>query len=91
VLVGYAAETGDAVEHARVKLAQKNLDLIVANDVTDPALGFASDSNRVWFVGADEVEELPVMSKRSIARALWDRVAPSAQVAAAARAGRSEA
>jgi phosphopantothenoylcysteine decarboxylase/phosphopantothenate--cysteine ligase len=87
VLVGYAAETGDVVGYARGKLADKNLDLVVANDVADPALGFGTDTNRVWFVGADDTEELPVMSKRRIARVLWDRIAPLARAAAAERAG----
>lgn len=75
VLVGFAAETSDAVAHARLKLAAKGLDLIVANDVSEPGQGFGSATNHVWFVSADDTEELPVMGKRDIARVLWDRLA----------------
>lgn len=75
VLVGFAAETSDVLEHARAKLAAKRLDLVVANDVSAPGLGFGSDVNRVWFVTAEGEEELPVLAKRAIARELLDRVA----------------
>ncbi len=75
VLVGFAAETESVIENARVKLAAKSLDLVVANDVSDPALGFGSEENRVWLVDALGEEELPLMHKRSLARALTDRIA----------------
>ncbi len=52
VLVGFAAETSDVVAHARAKLEAKNLDLVVANDVSVEGLGFGSDDNRVTFVCA---------------------------------------
>lgn len=74
VLVGFAAETSDVLEHARTKLDAKSLDLVVANDVSVPGLGFGSDVNRVWFVTADGEEELPVLGKRAIAREVLDRV-----------------
>jgi phosphopantothenoylcysteine decarboxylase/phosphopantothenate--cysteine ligase len=74
VLVGFAAETSDVERHAREKLASKRCDLIVANDVSDPSLGFGTADNRVLFVTADGTEELPVMSKPAIARALLDRL-----------------
>ena len=89
ILVGYAAETGDPLGYARTKLADKNLDMVVANDVADPALGFASDVNRVWFVSHEATEEMPVTSKKNIARILWDRVAPLARAAGAGGGGRS--
>lgn len=82
VLVGFAAETHDVLHSAAEKLARKSLDLVVANDVSDQALGFGSDANRVWFVSADRTEELPVCSKRAIARELLDRIAPAARHAA---------
>lgn len=88
LLVGFAAETGDPIGGARAKLAAKSLDLVVANDVSDPGLGFASDDNRVWLVSADAVDELPVVSKRVLAGRLWDRLAIAAQAAATARKGR---
>ncbi len=72
ILVGFAAETHDVESYARAKLAEKNLDLIVANDVSSPGLGFGGDDNKVSLVDADGVRELPVMSKRAIARAVVD-------------------
>ena len=59
------------LSNARRKLVAKNADLVVANDVSGE-LGMGSADNRVWFVGADSVEELPVLSKRLIARKLFD-------------------
>ena len=85
VLIGFAAETSDVVGHARSKLAGKNLDLVVANDVSVEGVGFASDENRVTFVRADGEEVLPLQDKRAIARALWDEIAESARAAATAR------
>jgi phosphopantothenoylcysteine decarboxylase/phosphopantothenate--cysteine ligase len=76
LLVGFAAETSDVLQAAADKLAAKNVDLVVANDVGEAGLGFGSDSNRVWFVSSGGSEELPVMSKSSIARLLWDKVVP---------------
>lgn len=75
VLVGFAAETGDVLANARAKLGAKNLDLVVANDVSDPCLGFGSESNKVWLVTAAGVEELPAMGKRAIARRLCGELA----------------
>jgi len=74
VLVGFAAESTDVMAYARQKLAQKNLDLVVANDITEPGLGFGSDSNRVTFVSAEGDTPLPPQSKRSIARTLADEL-----------------
>lgn len=74
LLVGFAAETDDVLDNARGKLAAKGVDLVVANDVSDPSLGFGTDDNRVWFVTRDSAEELPRASKRTIARELLDRV-----------------
>ncbi len=86
LLVGFAAETSDVVNYAIHKLSEKNLDLIVANDVSS-GLGFGTDANRVWLVAADRVDELPVMSKKAIARELWDRIASAAVEAASTRRG----
>jgi phosphopantothenoylcysteine decarboxylase / phosphopantothenate---cysteine ligase len=74
LLVGFAAETSDAIPNAQAKLAAKRLDMIVANDVSEAGVGFDSDVNRVAFVTADGVEEMPVLDKRAIAAALLDRV-----------------
>lgn len=73
IVVTYAAETSDVIDNARGKLVKKNADLVVANDVSGE-LGMGSTDNRVWFVTADSTEELPVMSKRKIARTLFDRL-----------------
>ncbi|NTW27786.1 MAG: bifunctional phosphopantothenoylcysteine decarboxylase/phosphopantothenate--cysteine ligase CoaBC [Coriobacteriia bacterium] len=78
VLVGFAAETSDCVKYASEKLVAKNLDLVVANDVSTEGLGFGSDTNRVWLVSAEGVDALPVMSKKAIAQRIWDRIAPMA-------------
>lgn len=90
VLVGFAAETDDVLGSARDKLASKHLDMIVANDITSGELGFATRDNHVWFVSASGVEELPRCSKTAIARALWDRVAPSARHSARSRSSKGE-
>ena len=75
VVVGFAAESQDLIPNARAKLAAKNLDLIVANDVTAPDAGFAADTNRVVILGrGGDVEELPLMSKGAVAEAILDRV-----------------
>ena len=75
VLVGFAAETRDLLANAQQKVSQKALDLIVANDVSDPAIGFASDHNRVRLIdAAGRIDPLPVMSKRALAEAILDRV-----------------
>jgi phosphopantothenoylcysteine decarboxylase/phosphopantothenate--cysteine ligase len=75
VVVGFAAESEDVVENARAKLAAKNLDLIVANDVTAPGAGFAAETNRVVILDRERgAEELPLMSKAGVAGAVLDRV-----------------
>jgi phosphopantothenoylcysteine decarboxylase/phosphopantothenate--cysteine ligase len=88
LLVGFAAETRDVVAGARAKLASKNLDLVVANDVSEPGLGFGADVNRVSLVSAHGVDELPILGKRAIARTLWDRIAQDARAAAERRSAR---
>lgn len=68
-LVGFAAETGDAIAEAARKCREKRLSFIVANDVTEPGAGFGVDTNKVAFVYPDgRVERLPTMSKRAVAR-----------------------
>jgi phosphopantothenoylcysteine decarboxylase/phosphopantothenate--cysteine ligase len=75
ILVGFAAETNDLVANARKKLAQKHLDLMVANDVSQPGAGFDADTNIVKILDpAGGVEELPLLSKREVADRILDRV-----------------
>lgn len=75
VVVGFALETGDAVESGRRKLAAKGLDLLVVNDATEPGAGFEVDTNRVVLLrpGADD-EPLPLLPKSEVAERILDRV-----------------
>ncbi len=73
VLIGFAAQTGDPVAAAQAKLAQKRVDLVVANDVTKPGSGFDVDTNEVTFVTAGGAEPLPRMAKTAVAAAILDR------------------
>jgi len=77
VVVGFAAETDDIDRHAREKIARKNLDLLVVNDVSRPGMGFASDDNKVTLYWPDgTTEDLPLMSKEELAHRILDRVVP---------------
>jgi len=74
ILVGFAAETEDLLEHAREKLVKKNLDLIVANNVTEEGAGFNSETNRVKILDrVGGIEELPLLPKKDIAHRILDR------------------
>ena len=74
-LVGFAAETSQLEKNAREKLSRKNLDLLVANDVTVPGAGFGSDTNivKLFFAGG-RVEALPEMEKLAVAHKILDAV-----------------
>jgi phosphopantothenoylcysteine decarboxylase/phosphopantothenate--cysteine ligase len=75
VLVGFAAETDGLLENARAKLDGKNLDLIVANDVSRPGTGFEHDTNEVVIVSSDGTEQhVALTDKRVVARAVIDAV-----------------
>ena len=75
ILVGFAAETG-SLERVGDKLRRKGVDLLVANDVSEPGSGFGTDTNRVSILAADgSRDDLPLQSKRAVADALLDRVA----------------
>jgi len=67
LLVGFAAETGDAVARARQKLERKAVDLIVANDVTEPGAGFDVDTNAVTLVADGLEQRVDQRSKREVA------------------------
>jgi phosphopantothenoylcysteine decarboxylase/phosphopantothenate--cysteine ligase len=74
-VIGFAAEHGgDAAGRARAKLARKNADLIVLNDVSDPAIGFESADNAVTLIDADSATEVAIASKDAVAEAILDRV-----------------
>jgi phosphopantothenoylcysteine decarboxylase/phosphopantothenate--cysteine ligase len=76
VKVGFAAESENLLDNAKRKLANKKLDLIVANDITRADSGFDADTNRVMIIDKKgKTEELPLMSKREAAEKILDRVA----------------
>ena len=88
VLVGFAAQTGDAVAAARRKLQAKSVDLVVANDVLAAGSGFEVDTNQVTLVTADRADAFPLMSKDDVAAIVMDWVeqALAADIAARTRA-----
>ena len=75
IVVGFKAETGDATTEAGRMLREKKLDLVVANDVSDPRSGFGSEDDRVAFVSADGVEQLDLLPKSDVARRLVAKLA----------------
>ncbi len=79
VLVGFAAETDHLLEHAREKMDRKNLDMIVANDVTQPGAGFGVDTNIATLITREGMEERPLQSKRQLAEDILDRIGKLSQ------------
>jgi phosphopantothenoylcysteine decarboxylase/phosphopantothenate--cysteine ligase len=75
VLVGFAAETDDLLANARGKLERKQVDMIVANDVAAPGVGFSHPTNAVTIVTAASEREVPLASKADIATAVVDEIA----------------
>ena len=74
ILCGFAMETSDMENRARIKLKKKNLDMIVANNVKVAGAGFGTDTNVVTFITEDSIERLEIMSKESVAMKLLDRL-----------------
>ena len=74
ILVGFAAETADFVSRATAKRVNKQVDLIVANDVSSPGSGFDVETNEVTIIGPDGPVHLPLQSKARVASAVLDRV-----------------
>ena len=75
VIVGFAAESQKLIENARSKLEEKELDLIVANDITAADAGFAVDTNRVTLLDrAGSTKELPLMAKTAVAEEVLQKV-----------------
>ncbi|WP_333520492.1 phosphopantothenoylcysteine decarboxylase, partial [Allisonella histaminiformans] len=76
VLVGFAAETNDVIAHGREKLVRKNLDLLVANDVSSPESGFHVDENQVSLLTPDgHVSSYPRMAKEDIGTLIIEKIA----------------
>jgi phosphopantothenoylcysteine decarboxylase / phosphopantothenate---cysteine ligase len=75
ILVGFSAETHELVTNAVSKLQAKNMDMIVANDVTAEGAGFGVDTNIVKIIRKDgEINELPLMSKLEVANQILDEI-----------------
>src|SRR5580698_4454972 len=74
VVVGFAAETENVLENARQKLAAKQLDAIVVNDVSREGVGFDSDRNQVTIITPDEVVDVPETTKWEVAQRVLDQV-----------------
>jgi phosphopantothenoylcysteine decarboxylase / phosphopantothenate---cysteine ligase len=73
--IGFAAESQDLLANARKKLVNKQLDLIIANNITEENSGFGSDTNKVTLIGKDGTpESLPVLDKRVVADRILDRI-----------------
>jgi phosphopantothenoylcysteine decarboxylase/phosphopantothenate--cysteine ligase len=76
LLVGFAAETGNLEKFATQKLKEKNADIIVANDITQPDAGFNVDTNRAWLFFRDgRIIEYLLMSKHALANNILDAAA----------------
>ena len=74
LLVGFALETDDEEAHAEEKLRRKNFDFIVLNSLRDAGAGFRGDTNKVTFIDRAGREELPLLSKREVARRIADKI-----------------
>lgn len=75
ILVGFAAETNDLIENAKNKVKKKNLDFIVANDLTKEGAGFGVDTNIVKIIDKDGIiSEYPIMKKEEVANVILDKV-----------------
>ncbi|WP_297631743.1 bifunctional phosphopantothenoylcysteine decarboxylase/phosphopantothenate--cysteine ligase CoaBC [uncultured Clostridium sp.] len=73
ILVGFAAESNSLIENAKKKIEKKNLDFIVANDITAKETGFGSDDNKVFIISKEgNINELDTMSKREVAKNIFD-------------------
>ena len=76
IRVGFAAESEDLVKNATSKLQSKNLDLIVANDITEKDSGFGTDTNHVMIIDKQgKADTLPLLTKYKVAETILDRVA----------------
>jgi phosphopantothenoylcysteine decarboxylase/phosphopantothenate--cysteine ligase len=73
-IIGFAAETGRKIERARKKLKEKNMDMIIFNDVAKADSGFDVDTNRVVIIDKEKEISLPLMSKDSVADAILERL-----------------
>lgn len=73
VIVGFSMETENMLENSRKKLHKKNVDMICANNLKVEGAGFGTDTNIITLITADDVEELPIMSKEDAANKIIDK------------------
>lgn len=73
-IIGFAAESENLIENAKAKLKRKNLDFIIANDITEKDAGFNVDTNRVKIISNDEIAELPLLKKTEVAEKILDLI-----------------
>ncbi len=74
-ICGFSMETKDLIENSRSKLEKKNCDMIVANNLKEQGAGFGQDTNKVTLITRSGNEELELMSKQDVAKAILDRIA----------------
>jgi len=74
LVVGFAAETNDVVNYARSKMEKKDLDVVIANDITKEGAGFNTDTNIATILSKDAQNDLPLMSKRELADRILDEI-----------------
>ncbi len=74
LVIGFAAETDTVVEYARSKLEKKNLDMVIANDITKTGAGFNSDTNIATIITKEDETNFPLMSKRDLADKILDEI-----------------
>ena len=74
-IIGFAAETNNLIEYAKEKIVKKNLDYIVANDISKKDIGFGSDDNEVYIIDKhDNIKKIDKSSKNNIAKAIVDEI-----------------
>jgi phosphopantothenoylcysteine decarboxylase/phosphopantothenate--cysteine ligase len=75
IRIGFAAETENLIENAKSKLKRKKLDLIAANDITDPKVGFGSEDTKITLIDKrGKIEESPIMTKKAMAEIILDKI-----------------
>lgn len=74
IRIAFAAESDDLLDNARAKLLGKQVDMVVANDITLDEAGFGADTNKVWLIDREGNTELPLMSKYEVGNAILDRM-----------------
>lgn len=74
LLIGFAAESQDVEKNARLKLEAKNLDMVVANDISRQDTGFGVDTNQVTLITANDMKKLPLVTKEETALLIWKAI-----------------